>query len=218
MTKSVYEFWLTQGKEKLRLPVLPEQLDVSNNLANESVKVSKFGEVTFINEPGAKTISFSSHFPKKYSPLSEYKGFLSPENAILKIEKWMKAKKTVQFLVTGTKINFTCSIENFSHREGEKDIGDRDFDLTLKEYQTASPRKIKQKKKTKKKRPSKPAPKMYTVKKGDTLWHIAGRFYGNSQEWRKIWNANKQAMIKRSKRNIKQPGHWIFPGQKLKIP
>lgn len=218
MTKSVYEFWLTQGKEKLRLPVLPEQLDVSNNLANESVKVSKFGEVTFINEPGAKTISFSSHFPKKYSPLSEYKGFLSPENAIVKIEKWMKAKKPVQFLVTGTKINFTCSIENFSHREGEKDIGDRDFDLTLKEYQTASPRKIKQKKKTKKKRPSKPAPKMYTVKKGDTLWHIAGRFYGNSQEWRKIWNANKQAMIKRSKRNIKQPGHWIFPGQKLKIP
>ncbi|MEC1344701.1 LysM peptidoglycan-binding domain-containing protein [Bacillus haynesii] len=218
MTKSVYEFWLTQGKEKLRLPVLPEQLDVSNNLANESVKVSKFGEVTFINEPGAKTISFSSHFPKKYSPLSEYKGFLSPENAILKIEKWMKAKKPVQFLVTGTKINFTCSIENFSHREGEKDIGDRDFDLTLKEYQTASPRKIKQKKKTKKKRPSKQAPKMYTVKKGDTLWHIAGRFYGNSQEWRKIWNANKQAMIKRSKRNIKQPGHWIFPGQKLKIP
>ncbi|AAU22893.1 MULTISPECIES: LysM peptidoglycan-binding domain-containing protein [Bacillus] len=218
MTKSVYEFWLTQGKEKLRLPVLPEQLDVSNNLANESVKVSKFGEVTFINEPGAKTISFSSHFPKKYSPLSEYKGFLSPENAILKIEKWMKAKKPVQFLVTGTKINFTCSIENFSHREGEKDIGDRDFDLTLKEYQTASPRKIKQKKKTKKKRPSKLAPKMYTVKKGDTLWHIAGRFYGNSQEWRKIWNANKQAMIKRSKRNIKQPGHWIFPGQKLKIP
>ncbi|AJO17678.1 MULTISPECIES: LysM peptidoglycan-binding domain-containing protein [Bacillus] len=218
MTKSVYEFWLTQGKEKLRLPVLPEQLDVSNNLANESVKVSKFGEVTFINEPGAKTISFSSHFPKKYSPLAEYKGFLSPENAILKIEKWMKAKKPVQFLVTGTKINFTCSIENFSHREGEKDIGDRDFDLTLKEYQTASPRKIKQKKKTKKKRPSKPAPKMYTVKKGDTLWYIAGRFYGNSQEWRKIWNANKQAMIKRSKRNIKQPGHWIFPGQKLKIP
>ncbi|MFC8151052.1 LysM peptidoglycan-binding domain-containing protein [Bacillus paralicheniformis] len=218
MTKSVYEFWLSQGKEKLRLPVLPEQLDVSNNLANESVKVSKFGEVTFINEPGAKTISFSSHFPKKYSPLAEYKGFLSPENAILKIEKWMKAKKPVQFLVTGTKINLTCSIENFSHREGEKDIGDRDFDLTLKEYQTAAPRKIKQKKKTKKKRPSKPAPKMYTVKKGDTLWHIAGRFYGNSQEWRKIWNANKQAMIKRSKRNIKQPGHWIFPGQKLKIP
>ncbi|MCY9218931.1 LysM peptidoglycan-binding domain-containing protein, partial [Bacillus haynesii] len=45
-----------------------------------------------------------------------------------------------------------------------------------------------------------------------------GRFYGNSLQWRKIWNANKTAMIKRSKRNIRQPGHWIFPGQKLKIP
>ncbi|QHZ46434.1 MULTISPECIES: LysM peptidoglycan-binding domain-containing protein [unclassified Bacillus (in: firmicutes)] len=218
MTKSVYEFWLTQGKEKLRLPVLPEQLEISDNLGNESVKVAKFGEITFINEPGAKTISFSSHFPKQYSSLAEYKGFPSPENAILKIDKWLKAKKPVQFLVTGTKINLTCSIESFSHHEGEKDIGDRDFDITLKEYKTASPRKIKQKKKTKKKRPSKAAPKVYTVKKGDTLWHIAGRFYGNSQEWRKIWNANKQVMIKRSKRNIKQPGHWIFPGQKLKIP
>ena len=118
--------------------------------------------------------------------------------------------------MTGTKINFTCSIENFSHREGEKDIGDRDFDLTLKEYQTASPRKIKQKE-NEEKRPSKPAPKCTPSKRRYALAHRRP-FYGNSQEWRKIWNANKQAMIKRSKRNIKQPGHWIFPGQKLKIP
>ncbi|MCY8242606.1 LysM peptidoglycan-binding domain-containing protein [Bacillus haynesii] len=218
MTKSVYEFWLSQGKEKLRFPVLPEKIDVTNNTANENVQVAKFGELTFINDPNAKTISFSSYFPKKYSPLAEYKGFPSPENAIATIERWMKNKKPVRFLVTGTKINLNCSIDAFAHHEGQKDIGDRDFDITLKEYKTASPRKIKQKKKTKKKRPSKAAPKVYTVKKGDTLWHIAGRFYGNSLQWRKIWNANKTAMIKRSKRNIRQPGHWIFPGQKLKIP
>ncbi len=112
----------------------------------------------------------------------------------------------------------TCSIESLKYSEGDNEIGDRDFDIVLKEYKTASPRKIKQKKKTKAKRPSKSSPKTYTVKKGDTLWDIAGRFYGKSTQWRKIWNANKTAMIKRSKRNIRQPGHWIFPGQKLKIP
>lgn len=218
LTKSVYEFWISQGKDKLRLPVLPDQLNISNTVQNETVKVAKFGDLTFIDEQGAKEISFSSFFPKKYSPIAEYQTFPSPENAITKIEKWMKAKKPVQFLITGTKVNLTCSIEGFSYSEGQQDIGDRTFDIQLKEYKTASPRKIKQKKKTKAKRPSKASPKTYTVKKGDTLWDIAGRFYGNSTQWRKIWNANKTAMIKRSKRNIRQPGHWIFPGQKLKIP
>ncbi|MGA4837172.1 LysM peptidoglycan-binding domain-containing protein [Bacillus velezensis] len=218
MTKSVYEFWISQGKDRLRLPVLPEQIDISDTIQNDSVKVARFGEITFIDNPGAKEISFSSFFPKKHSPLSEYKGFPSPENAIARIDKWLKSKKPVQFLITGTKINLTCSIEAFSHSEGQKDIGDQDFEIKLKEYKTASPRKIKQKKKTKKKRPSKSAPKTYTVKKGDTLWDLAGKFYGNSMQWRKIWNANKTAMIKRSRRNIRQPGHWIFPGQKLKIP
>ncbi|MEC2196375.1 LysM peptidoglycan-binding domain-containing protein [Bacillus velezensis] len=218
MTKSVYEFWISQGKDRLRLPVLPEQIDISDTIQNDSVKVARFGEITFIDNPGAKEISFSSFFPKKHSPLSEYKGFPSPENTIARIDKWLKSKKPVQFLITGTKINLTCSIEAFSHSEGQKDIGDRDFEIKLKEYRTASPRKIKQKKKTKKKRPSKSAPKTYTVKKGDTLWDLAGKFYGSSMQWRKIWNANKTAMIKRSRRNIRQPGHWIFPGQKLKIP
>ncbi|TWG64319.1 nucleoid-associated protein YgaU [Bacillus subtilis J26] len=218
LTKSIYEFWISQGKEKLRFPVLPEAIDIANSVQNDSVKITGLGELTFIEEPGAKEISFSSFFPKKYTPIAEYQNLPSPENAIAKIEKWMKVKKPVQFLITGTKINMTCSIESLKYSEGDNEIGDRDFDIVLKEYKTASPRKIKQKKKTKAKRPSKAAPKTYTVKKGDTLWDIAGRFYGNSTQWRKIWNANKTAMIKRSKRNIRQPGHWIFPGQKLKIP
>lgn len=218
LTKSVYEFWISQGKERLRFPVLPEAIDIANSVQNDSVKISGLGELTFIEEPGAKEISFSSFFPKRYTPIAEYQNLPSPENAIAKIEKWMKAKKPVQFLITGTKINMTCSIENLKYSEGDNEIGDRNFDIVLKEYKTASPRKIKQKKKTKAKRPSKASPKTYTVKKGDTLWDIAGRFYGNSTQWRKIWNANKTAMIKRSKRNIRQPGHWIFPGQKLKIP
>ncbi|WOP23329.1 LysM peptidoglycan-binding domain-containing protein [Bacillus pumilus] len=58
---------------------------------------------------------------------------------------------------------------------------------------------------------------MYTVKKGDTLWAISGRFYGDSIQIGGVFGMPiKLAMIKRSKRNIKQPGHWIFPGQRLK--
>lgn len=75
MTKSVYEFWISQGKDKLRLPVLPDQLSISNTVQNETVKVAKFGDLTFIDEQGAKEISFSSFFPKKYSPIAEYQNF-----------------------------------------------------------------------------------------------------------------------------------------------
>ncbi len=48
------------GKDKLRLPVLPEAIDIANSVQNDSVKVTGLGEVTFIEEPGAKEISFSS--------------------------------------------------------------------------------------------------------------------------------------------------------------
>jgi len=60
----------------------------------------------------------------------------------------------------------------------------------------------------------------YTVKKGDNLWSIAGKkeVYGDSSKWTKIWEANKEMLIARDSRNATQHGHWIYPGQVLRIP
>lgn len=60
--------------------------------------------------------------------------------------------------------------------------------------------------------------KTHTVKKGDTLWALARQHYGNGNQWRKIWEANKSMLIQRDARNRTQHGHWIYPGQKLIIP
>jgi nucleoid-associated protein YgaU len=49
----------------------------------------------------------------------------------------------------------------------------------------------------------------YTVKKGDTLWAIAKKYYGNGAQYKKIYNANKNI--------IKNPD-LIYPKQKLVIP
>ena len=49
----------------------------------------------------------------------------------------------------------------------------------------------------------------YTVRKGDSLSRIAKEIYGDANEWRKIFEANRD--------QIEDPD-MIEPGQKLKIP
>jgi hypothetical protein len=52
-------------------------------------------------------------------------------------------------------------------------------------------------------------PTTYIVKKGDSLWRIAGKVYGNPLKWGRIYRANKDK-IKHANR--------IYPGQVLTIP
>jgi nucleoid-associated protein YgaU len=50
-------------------------------------------------------------------------------------------------------------------------------------------------------------PDTYTVKPGDTLWDLSGRFLNNPWYWPKIWSYNPE---------IANP-HWIYPGNLLKF-
>jgi uncharacterized protein YidB (DUF937 family) len=58
-------------------------------------------------------------------------------------------------------------------------------------------------------RPAPPADEIYTVAAGDNLSRIAKRYYGDANQWRKIYDANRD--------QIQNPD-LIHPGQKLKIP
>ncbi|WP_308722507.1 LysM peptidoglycan-binding domain-containing protein [Paenibacillus polysaccharolyticus] len=60
--------------------------------------------------------------------------------------------------------------------------------------------------------------KYYTVQRGDSLWSIAFKHYGNGSDWTKIWEANKDMLVNRDARNASQKGKYIYVGQILKIP
>ncbi len=49
----------------------------------------------------------------------------------------------------------------------------------------------------------------YTVQKGDTLWEISKRYYGDANEYMRIFEANRSV--------LKDPDK-IRPGQVLQIP
>lgn len=226
MAKSVYEIWLSwqNNKEKFRLPVLPSTFEISNSARNASIDIAKLGEVTDILDPASDIISFSSFFPAQYSPLCEYPNPPRPWELRDTIRRWMRSGKPIRLIVTGTPINYAVSIEDFSHKEGDMDIGDLYFSLSLKEYRFTSSRRVEIKQNQVKSTSQRPIVaekvKTYTVKPRDTLWAIAGKpeIYGKNSEWTKIWNANKDMLVKRDSNNLKKPGHWIYPPQVLKIP
>lgn len=56
---------------------------------------------------------------------------------------------------------------------------------------------------------SQPPAQFYTVVKGDTLSKIAKEFYGNANEYQRIFEANKPMLTHPDK---------IYPGQNLRIP
>jgi hypothetical protein len=50
-------------------------------------------------------------------------------------------------------------------------------------------------------------PDTYTVRPGDTLWDLSGRFLNNPWYWPKIWAYNPE---------VSNP-HWIYPGNQLRF-
>jgi hypothetical protein len=52
-----------------------------------------------------------------------------------------------------------------------------------------------------------PPPDTYTIRPGDTLWDLSGRFLNNPWYWPKIWSYNPE---------VTNP-HWIYPGNLLRF-
>lgn len=213
------EIWLKQGKEKIKLPFLPDSYEIQVPQNNETLVTANGTEITLIGKGGLRTISWSSWFPKgkpNYIVTPSYTG--KPMSYIRKLGK-MKGK-IVELMISGI-INCQTTIESLTYGQNDG-TGDIYYSIELREYRGVETKsKEKKTKEVVSKNDSKvkkPATKTntkevksqtYTVKKGDTLTGIAKKLTGTSSNWKAIYNTNKKV--------IGSNPNKIYPGQKLVI-
>lgn len=215
-----YQFWLSANseREKVLLPVNPEQITVKHGSNNEKVTITGLGEITIMQSRTAVQFSFSSFFPARYFPGAKTKTIISPLELIGKINTWRESKKPIHFIVTSCGIDIYCTIESFSYTEKGGDVGTYEYSMTLKEYREITVRQIEVNALTQKatitdteqRVDNTQKPKTYTVVKGDCLYNIAKKFYSDGSQWKRIYDANKQT--------IGGNPNKIYAGQVLTIP
>lgn len=221
-----YEFYLG----KMLCPVAPAKLQLKIKGQNKSVTLINEGPVNIMKKPGLTEISFDLLLPNVKYPFAQYKNdFVNAQYFLGELEKLQTSMKPFQFIVTRTfpngkmlfDTNMKVSLESYDIKEDAKQGFDVIVSVKLKQYReygtktcTISTESNKTTASVQNTRPTgnSPAPssnKTYTVQKGDCLWNIAKKFYGNGSKYTVIYNANKD--------KIKNP-NLIYPGQVLTIP
>ena len=223
------EIYLGTDDDKIRFPVVPSAIGVnrSNNIDTQSVL--KLGEVPIFNGTSLKTIELTSFFPNQEYSFCDYTGFMKPYQFSEKIQKWMYEGKPLRIIVTDSPTNMQCLIQQFDtvEQDGTRDLY---FTLNLVEYRpievpnlsnnnaSSSSTSNSSNNSQNTSRPSETSTnsnnqqKSHKVVKGDSLWDIAQKYYGNGSLYPKIKEANKDKYPSLSSSNV------IYTNMELIIP
>lgn len=210
------EIYLGTDNDKIRFPVVPSSIGVnrSNNIGTQAV--IKLGEVPIFNGTSLKTIELTSFFPNQEYNFCDYTGFMKPYEFSEKIQKWMYEGKPLRVIVTDSPTNMQCLIQQFDtvEQDGTRDLY---FTLNLLEYRpievpnlSSSNTSSNSNNTQNTSRPNEVSTnsnnqhKTHKVVRGDTLYDIAKKHYGNGNLYPKIKEANKTKYPSLAKNNIIQ--------------
>ena len=186
------EIWLKQGKNKLRLPILPANFQNESEQDNKTETVNAKGEVNLLGLDKLETLTLTAHFPARKMYYDQYSSYPKPMECVKKVEK-MKKGGVITLLITPY-INRKATIEKFSW--GLQDgTGDIHYTIETKSYRQPTTKKKNGKNSTR--ATKKPKKTTVTVKKGDTWAKLAKKYTGSSKNAAKIKKANKMTNLKK---------------------
>lgn len=227
MSASFYDLYIN----KVIFPVTPSKVDIKVTGNNKTVTLMNDGEINVLKNPGLSEISFDLLLPNVQYPFAKYRdGFKIAKHYLDILEDLKVNKKIFQFILSRHILskthgrfghalystNIKVTLEDYTIKEDAKEGFDIVVSVKLKQYREYGTKtyKIDKKKKTKKKSSKRTAKSTnkkttYKTKKGDTLWKIAKKHYGDGQAYTFIFDANKKKITNSNK---------IKPGIILTIP
>lgn len=214
------------------LPIAPEKFSLKTKNQNKTITLINEGEVNLLKDAGLTELEFDVLIPAvKYSFAIYEDGFKRTSYFTDHFKELKTSKKPFEFKVVRQmpdgKLLFnnemTVSLESYTITENVNEGFDLKVSIKLKQYKhfgTKTDIKIvvddtnkatatveKQRETTNSPEPKKET--TYTVKKGDCLWNIAKKIYGDGSKYTAIYEANKD--------KITNP-NLIYPEQVLIIP
>lgn len=214
------------------LPIPPKKLELKISNKNKTYDLINNTEINVLKNPGLTSIEFEILLPNTKYPFAMYENNFQNAKYYLGILEKLKVNKSAfQFIVVrkfpnGKNIfdtNMKVALEDYTITDTAEEGFDIKVKIKLKQYREYSTKTVKVTIKQYKPpvvtrtvttnntatAPAKPSGQNYTVKRGDCLWNIAKRFYGNGSKYTTIFNANRD--------KIKNP-NLIYPNQVLWIP
>ena len=182
--------WHNNGAERIYLTVNPASIRVSRPNVNRVESLALGGSVNLWGGRGLREVALETFLPAETSPFFDGQ---SPDTVLSLLKSWQDSGDPVRLIISDTDINDAFLIEDVAEllREGDLDVG---IAVSLREYKfrvlvtasasqgsgTQSAGRVDER----------PAQSTYVVKKGDTLWDIACRFYGDGTKWGTIAQKN----------------------------
>ncbi len=155
-----YSVFFDYNKTTYRLPVNPEQIEVTSSLAIETYEVLKLGQIAVPSHAELKKYSFECEFPtakmagiaigavfalgvsmQEYAGIPHYaetvKGFKGADFYLNAFEAWRVKKEPVRFIASNgisDDINTLVLLEELTITEKAGEEGDKYVAFTLREY------------------------------------------------------------------------------------
>ncbi len=219
--------------KKCLLPVTPKDVKIKINGKNKKVTLINEGEVNILKKPGLTDVELECLLPNVRYPFAVYNsGFQKASYFLDYFEELKVSQKPFQFIITRAfpngralyDTNIKVALEDYQIIESADEGFDVKVKISLRQWKEYGSKTIAMRIEEKKvvsaapvnprpaeTSPAPPQPTTYTVVKGDCLWAIARKFYGNGALYPKIYDANPSVFNGRSP-------NLIYAGDVLVIP